>query len=101
MIFELDTSGRNWYQVQSLSDDVLFLGLNSSLAISSHDYLVYKRNCIYFTDVNYNFGLKSAGRPFDEGVFCLDEKKIEPLPTYSSDLNEVWPAPIWVMPNPY
>lgn len=101
MIFKLDTSGRNWYQVQSLGDDVLFLGLNSSLAISSHDYPVYKRNCIYFTDVNYNFGLKGTGRPFDEGVFCLDEKKIEPLPTYSSDLNEVWPAPIWVTPNPY
>ena len=101
MIFKLDTSGRNWYQVQSLGDDVLFLGLNSPLAISSHDYPVYKRNCIYFTDVNYNFGLKGTGRPFDEGVFCLDEKKIESLPTYSSDLNEVWPAPIWVTPNPY
>ena len=33
MIFKLDTSGRNWYQVQSLGDDVLFLGLNSYIDI--------------------------------------------------------------------
>ncbi|KAK7841878.1 f-box protein [Quercus suber] len=101
-IFRLDTNCRNWYQVQSLGDDVLFLGLNSSLAISSHDYPdTYKGNCIYFTDVNDNFDLEGTGRGFDEGVFCLDDNKIEPLPAYVGDSHEVWPAPIWVTPNPY
>ena len=101
-IFRLDTNRRNWYQVQSLGDDMLFLGLNSSISISSHDYPdTYKGNCIYFTDVNYNFDLEGTGRGFDEGVFCLDDNKIEPLPAYVGDSHEVWPAPIWVTPNPY
>ena len=77
-IFKLDTSGRNWYQVKSLGDDVLFLGLNSSLTFSSRDFPLYKGNSIYFTDVNYNFNLEGTRRGFDEGVFSLDEGKIEP-----------------------
>ncbi|GMY18602.1 F-box protein SKIP23-like [Fagus crenata] len=97
-IFKLDISGRNWYRVKSLGDDVLFLGLNSSMAFSSRDFPVYKGNSIYFTDVNYNFDLEGTRIGFDEGIFSLDDGKIEPLPTNYGD---VWPTPIWVMPNPY
>uniref|UniRef100_A0A2N9F2Y1 KIB1-4 beta-propeller domain-containing protein n=1 Tax=Fagus sylvatica TaxID=28930 RepID=A0A2N9F2Y1_FAGSY len=97
-IFKLDISGRNWYRVKSLGDDVMFLGLNSSMAFSSRDFPVYKGNSIYFTDVNYNFDLEGTRIGFDEGIFSLDDGKIEPLPTNYGD---VWPTPIWVMPNPY
>jgi hypothetical protein len=79
---------------------VLFLGLNSSLTFSSRDFPLYKGNSIYFTDVNYNFNLEGTTRGFDEGVFSLDEGKIEPLPL-TTNYTDVWPAPIWVTPNPY
>ncbi|KAF5442736.1 hypothetical protein F2P56_035361 [Juglans regia] len=100
-IFKLDTIAQTWCEVKSLGDDVLFLGLNSTISFSSLDFPSYKRNCIYFTDTQLNFQIKGTGRDLDVGAFSLDEEKFEHFRAYVGDSKSVWPSPIWVVPSPF
>ncbi|KAK8489336.1 hypothetical protein V6N13_021411 [Hibiscus sabdariffa] len=51
-IFKLDTNRGEWYEIQSIDDDMLFLGWNSSFSMSCKNFPGHTGNCIYFTDNN-------------------------------------------------
>lgn len=81
----------NWSIVESLRNQVLFVGPNHSFALSADVFPQFRSNCIYFTE-DYLEGYIS--RPYgrgchDTGVYSLDDRSVE-----SFYLN----APYWQTP---
>ena len=79
-VYRLDFSKKMLEKVESLKDQVVFLGRNQSISLSSHDFSESKLNSIYFTDnrwsemdIDYFFG----GHNF--GSFNLDDEGIKPF----------------------
>ena len=87
-------------KVESLKDQVVFLGGNQSMSLSSHDFSECISNSIYFLDdrwfemdVDYLYG----GHDF--GFFNLDDEEIRQF--YHYDLEKFDPPPFWITPNPW
>ncbi|KAL7244724.1 hypothetical protein ACSBR2_000149 [Camellia fascicularis] len=97
-VYTLDLSGPKWDRVTSLGDRMLFLGENSSLALSAPDFPGCKGNCIYYTDDYAESNYDGISGDHDLGVYNLEDGSIESLPCYPRNSNS---APIWVTPNPY
>ncbi|KAK9042153.1 hypothetical protein V6N11_017232 [Hibiscus sabdariffa] len=100
-IFKLDTSRGEWDEIQSIGDDILFLGFNSSFSMSSKNFPGHAANCIYFTDDSILFHLQGIAGGFDIGIFNLSDGSIQHLPGYKTCESEIsiWPPPVWFMPN--
>lgn len=49
-VYKLDSMNSTWLVVDNIGDDMIFLGFNDSLSISSCEFPGYKGNHIYFTD---------------------------------------------------
>ncbi|PIA49898.1 hypothetical protein AQUCO_01300555v1 [Aquilegia coerulea] len=97
-VFKLDEFTRNWVQVESLGDQTLFLGDNTSISISSSHYYGCKRNCIYFTDDYFEgYWVDKLSGPSDIGVFNLEDGSIKQH--YPLKSNIVFPPPIWIEPT--
>ncbi|XP_052200852.1 F-box protein SKIP23-like [Diospyros lotus] len=101
-VYKLDLSGPNWERVTSLDDEMLFLGENSSLALSALDFPGCKGNCIYYTDDYSESDYDGISGGHDLGVYNLEDGSIEPLPCYPRNFPSPprWPPPIWITPNP-
>ncbi|XP_042478809.1 uncharacterized protein LOC122059841 [Macadamia integrifolia] len=104
-----------WVQIKNLGDIVLFLGVNSSMSLSCHDfppgYAISRGNCIYFTHHNqvkgryhvnlgWGYDIDAFG---DMGVFYLKDGSIEPIlplqgcPSIRHPLRRFFPPqPIWL-----
>ncbi|XP_057470225.1 F-box protein SKIP23-like [Actinidia eriantha] len=102
-VYRLDLNGPKWERVMSLGDKMLFLGENSSLALSATDFPGCKGNCIYYTDDYSESNYDGIPGDNDLGVYDLEDGSIEPLPCYPrNSISQLrWPPPIWVTPNPY
>ncbi|XP_043714871.1 probable F-box protein At4g22165 [Telopea speciosissima] len=104
------SSSTAWEQIKNLGDRMLFLGVNSSLSLSSHDFPPgsCRGNCIYFThrhdcvNIKQGWGYDDMAK-FDMGIFNLEDKHIEPFPLESSftgnSLTRLCPPPIWLTPS--
>ncbi|KAF5186608.1 hypothetical protein FRX31_023806 [Thalictrum thalictroides] len=112
-IFKLNKNSETksrWCEVETLGEQVLFLGINESFSISSHHLVQCSRkgNCIYFTDDDYESQdhLRQNVAGSDLGVFYLNREKTRfqtlplPLQGYNGRRKRIWPPPIWLMPNP-
>ncbi|KAM7461108.1 hypothetical protein LguiA_029229 [Lonicera macranthoides] len=96
-VYKLDSINSSWVKVQNIGDDILFLGLNSSLRISSHDLLGQKGNCIYFTDYTFSFDInKGQEEDSDVGVFNLEDGTFRSMPGFECHPRFLWPPPLWV-----
>ena len=63
-----------WVNVDSLGDQALFLGGNSSVSLSASSFNGCKVNCIYFTDDNFDYSTASLnGLAYDMGVFSMED----------------------------
>ncbi|KAJ4973169.1 hypothetical protein NE237_006343 [Protea cynaroides] len=101
-----DNRSSTWVEMKNLGDRMLFLGVNSSLSLSSHDFPGCRGNSIYFTHWECrtnHFNVKQ----YDMGIFNLEDKRIEPLPlqgcTSSTGrhlLQKLCAPPIWLFPYP-
>ncbi|XP_077243068.1 putative F-box protein At3g25750 isoform X8 [Tasmannia lanceolata] len=90
-VSKLDQNTGKWIELESLGDQVLFLGLNSSLSLSALDFPQLKRNCIYFTD---DSDVNNEG--IDNGVYDLENESIKPCyPNSPSWITKL----IWLHPN--
>ncbi|KAI8549374.1 hypothetical protein RHMOL_Rhmol06G0019600 [Rhododendron molle] len=98
-VYRLDLSGPKWERVTSLGDQMLFLGENSSVALSASDFPGCKGNCIYYTDDYSELNYDGMAGNHDLGVYNLEDGSIDPLPCCYSLPRMRWP-PIWVTPNP-
>ncbi|PIA62244.1 hypothetical protein AQUCO_00200313v1 [Aquilegia coerulea] len=103
LVFKLDQSNDllQWVQVQSLGDQMLFLGTNYCLSVSATGTPGFKGNCIYFTDDGWPYfwaGNNSQASCLDNGIFYLDDGRIETF--YDPDDScQIKSQPIWVTPN--
>lgn len=88
-----------WFEVLDLGDHALFLGNNTSFAISTMEYPDFKRNSIYYSDdhsENYHWGFDNGLH--DMGVYDFEERTLEPI--YSgSDIVSQLSRPLFVMPS--
>ncbi|XP_077247247.1 putative F-box protein At5g55150 [Tasmannia lanceolata] len=90
-VFELEQETGKWIKIESLGDQMLFLGYNSSLSLSALDFPQCKGNCIYFTDDFENL----CNWGYDNGVFNLEDESLKSFYPCSS----TWTTkPIWVPP---
>ncbi|KAJ4974603.1 hypothetical protein NE237_007777 [Protea cynaroides] len=109
-----DNRSSTWVEIKNLGDRMLFLGVNSSLSLSSHDFPGCRGNSIYFTSqecrTNHLYGTQGGGYDmniYDMGVFNLEDKRIEPFPLQGCTssrgphlLQKFCAPPIWLFPNP-
>ncbi|KAJ0024401.1 hypothetical protein Pint_09295 [Pistacia integerrima] len=101
-VFRVNWIGPQWERVRSLGDKVLFIGENSSLALSASDFPGCIGDCIYYTDDYSETNYDDVYGEHDLGIFKLWDGSIEPLPCYPGNLHYQlqWPPPLWVTPNP-
>lgn len=96
-VIRLDLDKPEFIPVNDLSDDVFFVGLNTSFAVSATRFPELRGNCIYFTD-DYYFDFDNLeNEPRDMGVFYVKVPSTEPIPNLGAHSN--WPPPIWITPT--
>ncbi|KAK9290851.1 hypothetical protein L1049_009029 [Liquidambar formosana] len=99
-VFKLDFKGRCWIKVESLGDQMLFVGTSSGVSLSASNLSGFKENCIYFTDDNFSvFGpmVDSAEACCDVGVFSLEDGSIKSF--FPTDSHSSRCPPIWFIPS--
>lgn len=76
IVYKHNPSNSSWSVVKNIGDNVLFLGFNSSLSISSSScpFTVNKKNHIYFTDNMTDFHREDNERGGDLRVFYLEDR---------------------------
>lgn len=101
-VFKLNWCGPQWERMRSLGDTALFIGQNSSLALSASDFPGCLADCIYYTDDYSESNYDDVYGEHDLGIFKLEDGSIEPLPCYPrySHYRLRWPPALWVTPNP-
>ncbi|KAM7510893.1 hypothetical protein LguiB_009768 [Lonicera macranthoides] len=98
-IYKLDLSSSSWREVESIGEDMYFLGYNSSVSISSREFPGLKGNCIYYTEGPESFGAKiQKHEDSDIGVFKLDEEIFDELPGFKCESKVIWPPTLWLTP---
>lgn len=101
-VFKLNLREQRWEKVESLNDQVLFLGGNQSISFSALDvFNRCKPNSIYFTDDKWNdeYDTEFSYGGHDVGLFNLDDQSITHF--FDSDLEKIDPPPFWITPNPW
>lgn len=114
-----------WVELDSLGDDMLFLGLNCSMAFSAASYPGCKGNCIYFTDDGGRHTVLARetayGDPqelrdeemdeeerrllhqsigsYDIGIFDMRTKSIYRCEEMKGRCFPI--PPVWIVPNPW
>nr|POE57931.1 f-box protein [Quercus suber] len=84
----------DWVNVDSLGDQALFVGDNSSMSLSASSFNGCKANCIYFTDDNvdcYPNCLNGGG--YDMGVFSMEDGTIKQH--YKGKSLSSFAPPVW------
>ncbi|CAN6193093.1 unnamed protein product [Urochloa humidicola] len=96
-VHRVDLAAQEFVKVKSLGKDVLFLGHNQSLCLSSQEYPQLKANHIYFTDDCEHMASRHKRRSRKMGVYNLgdDSTKVIVSPRVWSN----WPAPLWITLN--
>ncbi|KAI3464772.1 hypothetical protein Pfo_021435 [Paulownia fortunei] len=95
-IIRLDEETGKSEEVDSLKDEVLFLGNNQSLCLSSLLFLGCKADCVYFTDDSLDAHMEPRIGGHDIGVFDLKNGCIERIQCIQNEDEGIWPPPIWV-----
>ncbi|EEF34009.1 conserved hypothetical protein [Ricinus communis] len=99
-VYRLDSSEQNWVEVESLNNQVLFLGMNHSMSLSAQDFSGCDRNSIYFTDDNlYQMYEDYSYGGHDFGKFSLEDKVVKLFNGHK--IEKVDPSPLWIVPNPW
>lgn len=97
-VYKLDWVGKNWVEVKSLGDSMLFLGDNCSFAAKACDFDGTTGSCIYFTDRFFQLDREEDGAFKDHciGVYNLENGTIGPLASSPGYSQLFWPPPAWV-----
>ncbi|KAL6506663.1 hypothetical protein OROHE_022495 [Orobanche hederae] len=94
-VFRLDDEMGELEEIDSLEDEVLFVGDNESLCLSSVEFPGCKSDCVYFTDDRIEAHDEHGAR--DIGVFNLKDGCVERFECVESEGSRgIWPPPIWV-----
>ncbi|KAK7824440.1 putative f-box protein [Quercus suber] len=83
----------DWVNVDSLGDQALFVGDNSSMSLSASSFNGCKANCIYFTDDNDYYLNSLNGGGYDMGVFSMEDETIKQH--YEGKSLSSFAPPVW------
>ncbi|MCH82902.1 F-box protein [Trifolium medium] len=93
-VFRLDEKEKEWVELTSLGDRILFLGDRCSFSVSASDLSAAKGNCVVFMDdVFEDYMLCEKGMC----VFHFDQGQLSPLSDYPDYLNLFRPPPKWIV----
>jgi hypothetical protein len=95
-VFMLDEKEKEWVELTSLGDRVLFFGNECSFSASASDLSVAKGNCVIFMDDIFEI-LDQPIRNSGMCVYHLDQFQLLRLSDYPDYLNLFWPPPEWVV----
>ncbi|XP_004298377.1 PREDICTED: F-box protein At2g17690-like [Fragaria vesca subsp. vesca] len=85
-------------QVESIGDEVLFVGNNYSFSVLASDYPgTCQPNSIYYTDDSMEIEL-DGDAPYDMGIFNLADKSITPLCSSLNHSKRIIQPPFWTIP---
>ncbi|KAJ7965204.1 F-box protein [Quillaja saponaria] len=87
----------SWIPIDSLGDDVLFLGDNHSMSVSALQFPECQRNCIYYSDDQFDPFEYEYDGPDDIGVYDLTNRSTK-LCYIPDPENKHMPPPIWILP---
>ncbi|XVE93932.1 hypothetical protein REPUB_Repub01dG0236700 [Reevesia pubescens] len=85
-IFRLDEEEQKWDEMESLGDQILFLGVQLSFSVSASEFSWGKGNLIFFVLPLYD----------DIFVFDLETGIASPSGNFPTYHNLFWPPPEWV-----
>ncbi|KAG2720757.1 hypothetical protein I3760_02G050000 [Carya illinoinensis] len=95
-----DKKELKWSKIASIGNNAFFIGTISSLSFSSQNLPIgWRGNCIYFTYAYTKGHQEGIIGCYDNGVYNLEDKSIEPLLGFVSNSLFVWIPPIGVTPN--
>lgn len=92
-IYKLNEDEGLWVPVDSLGDQVLFLGDDCSLSVSARDFEGCKGNCIYFTV--YGYTIYDAYPGYHAWLFDMDDHSLKPLSPLTRCPNPFRPPSTW------
>jgi hypothetical protein len=95
-VFMLDEKEKEWVELTSLGDRVLFLGNECSFSVSASDLSVAKGNCVVFMDDVFEI----LDEPIWHSGMCvyhLDQCQLLRLSDHPDYLKLFWPPPVWVL----
>ena len=99
-VFRLDLHQKEWVEMDSLGDQVVFLGGNQSISLRAEDCPGCLNNSIYFTDSSWEEADENhSSGGHDMGYYNLRDRSVKPF--YHSRCYKMKPTPIWVLPNPW
>nr|CAD1837454.1 unnamed protein product [Ananas comosus var. bracteatus] len=84
--------------LDNLGDRALFLGIGSSVLLSSSEVRGLRRNCIYLTDNWWDTVFADDVRTWnrDVGIYNMENATFEPY--HPPDPRFYWPPPVWITP---
>ncbi|KAL5570062.1 hypothetical protein UlMin_026637 [Ulmus minor] len=99
-VFKLDMEQQRWIGIKDLGDESLFLGDNSSISISTSNFVSCQCNCIYFTHDQDLVRSNKSGH-IDIGVYNMEtESSTLHFNIDSSTFTKMFRrAPIWLVPT--
>ncbi|XP_034686608.1 F-box protein SKIP23-like [Vitis riparia] len=99
-VYRLDLHEKKWVEMESLGDQVVFLGGNHSMSLRVGDCPGCVKDSIYFTDSywervdeDYSYG------GHDMGYYNLRDRSVKPF--YDTHRCKMKPIPFWLVPNPW
>ncbi|KAF8702028.1 hypothetical protein HU200_033369 [Digitaria exilis] len=97
-LYKVDTESQKLVRMASLGEYALFLGLNSSMILSTKDFPMLKSDCAYLThDDNIDIWLRTNG-PKEIGMWNFRSGTLEDVGDNVHSWQN-WPVPIWFTPS--
>lgn len=101
-VFKVDlfSDGCRWEEIQSLGDNALFLGHNSSISVEASKFPGIKPNCIYYTDDCLGmmvFPKRKREEGKDAGIYNLEDRSKTTL-NQGESCSLFYPT-LWVSPS--
>ncbi|GKV35429.1 hypothetical protein SLEP1_g43692 [Rubroshorea leprosula] len=107
--FKLNQVLRIFQEVNSIGDQVFFLGNDCSFSVSARELTGLEPDCLYFVNDSAPFGINKFNIDCDGenlsnnkwiGVFKLSERKGAPLASYPEYSKIFWPSLSWLQSCP-
>ncbi|CAL5006248.1 unnamed protein product [Urochloa decumbens] len=96
-LYKVDIGNQKLVRIASLGEYTLFLGLNSTMILSTKDLPLLKADCAYLAHDHYEHILKHTYSGKEIRVWNFKSGTLEDVDNVQSWQN--WPVPIWITPS--
>ena len=94
-VFKLDQTAHMWVEVESLGDQILFLGEKSTFSAVASEFCGCEGNCIYYTHTLFFRNGHRYHANTTIGIFNLENGNMGPLSSFPDYSKVIWPPPAW------